>query len=137
MEKLKERLNELCAECNQIFTDCKMSFEEEKDDKFIFTDKGGDRERVIPFKKILPYLHNYGAIYYLFGVTYTADFRGNSLDAVCFDSASHFYHFPISSLYLEKRLEIADMIKEYNPKKVTEYDYEETEKFVTKLCKKR
>ena len=28
------------------------------------------------------------------------------------------------------------MIKEYNPKEATEYDSEETRKFVGKLCKK-
>lgn len=28
------------------------------------------------------------------------------------------------------------MIKEYNPKKATEYDYEETKKFIAKLYKK-
>lgn len=136
MGKLMENFNGLCTECNQIFKDCKQSFEEGKDDKFILTDKGGRKERVIPFKKILPYIHNYGTIYSLFGVTCTPDFRGNSLDAVCFDAASHFHHFRISSLCLEKRFEIADMIKEYNPKKATEYDYEETKKFIAKLYKK-
>lgn len=136
MGKIMEKFDELCAECNQIFADCKKSFEEGKYDKFILTDKRGHRERIIPFKKIIPYLSNYGTIYSLFGVACTADFRENSLDAVCFNSASHFSHFRISSLDLEKRIEIADMIKEYNPKKATEYDYEETRKFVAKLYKK-
>lgn len=136
MGQLMERFNELCVECNQIFKDCKQSFEEGKDDKFILTDKGGHMERIIPFKKVLPYVYNYAATYYLFGVSCTADFRGTSLDAVCFDSTSRFHHFPISSLYLEKRIEIADMIKDYNPKKATEYDYEETKKLVAKLYKK-
>lgn len=131
-----EKFDELCTECNQIFADCKKSFEEGKYDKFIITDKGGDREIIIPFKKIIPYL-NYTTIYSLFGVACTADFRGNSLDVVCFDSALHFHHFLISSLPLDKQFEIADMIKEYNPKKTTEYDYEETRKFVGKLCKKK
>ena len=132
-----EKFDELCTECNQIFADCKKSFEEGKYDKFIITDKGGDREIIIPFKKILPYLHTYGTIYSLFGVTCAAGFRGDSIDAVCFDSALHFHHFPIGSLPLDKQFEIADMIKEYNPKKTTEYDYEETRKFVGKLCKKK
>lgn len=137
MGKLMERFGELCTECNQIFADCKKSFEVGKYNKFIITDKGGDREIIIPFKKILPYLHNYGGVVYpLFGVARTAGFRGNSLDAVCFDSASHFHHFPISSLPLDKQFEIADMIKKYNPKETTEYDYEETKKFIGKLCKK-
>ena len=136
MGNLMERFGELCTECNQIFADCKKSLEEGKDDKFILTDTGGRRERIIPFKKILPYMHNYGAIYSLFGVACTADFKGNSLGAVCFDSASHFHHFRISSLPLDKQFEIADMIKEYNPKEATEYDSEETRKFVGKLCKK-
>ena len=128
MGKLMERFGELCTGCNQIFADCKKSLEE---------GKGGRRERIIPFTKILPYMHNYGAIYSLFGVACTAGFRGNSIDAICFDSASHFHHFPISSLPLDKQFEIADMIKEYNPKEATEYDFEETRKFVGKLCKKK
>lgn len=136
MGNLMKRFGELCTERNQIFADCKKSLEEGKDDKFILTDTGGRRERIIPFKKILPYMHNYGAIYSLFGVACTADFKGNSLGAVCFDSASHFHHFRISSLPLDKQFEIADMIKDYNPKETTEYDYEETKKFVGKLCKK-
>lgn len=137
MGKLMERFGELCTERNQIFADCKKSLEEGKDDKFILTDKGGRRERIIPFTKILLYRHNYGATYSLFGVACTEDFRCNSIDAVCFDSASHFRHFPISSLPLDKQFEIADMIKEYNPKEATEYDSEETRKFIGKLCKKK
>ena len=137
MGNLMKKFDELCTERNQIFADCKKSLEEGKDDKFILTDKGERRERIIPFKKILPYMHNYGAIYSLFGVARTVGFRGTSIDAVCFDSASHFHHFPISSLPLDKQFEIADMIKEYNPKEATEYDYEETKKFVSKLCKKK
>lgn len=137
MGNLMKRFDELCTERNQIFADCKKSLEEGKDDKFILTDKGERRERIIPFKKILPYMHNYGAIYSLFGIACTAGFRGNSIDAICFDSASHFHHFPISSLPLDKQFEIADMIKEYNPKEATEYDYEGTKKFVSKLCKKK
>lgn len=136
MGKLMERFGELCTECNQIFADCKKSLEEGKYDKFILTDKGGKRKIIIPFKKTLPYLHTYGTIYSLFGVTCAAGFRGDSIDAVCFDSASHFHHFPISSLPLDKQFEIADMIKEYNPKEAAEYDYEETKKFVVKLFKK-
>ena len=69
MGKIMEKFDELCAECNQIFADCKKSFEEGKYDKFILTDKRGHRERIIPFKKIIPYLSNYGTIYSLFGVS--------------------------------------------------------------------
>lgn len=139
MGNLMQKFNESQAECNKIFNDCIKSFEEETDDKVIFTDKGGEKIRIIPFDRIMPYMpymQDYGTIYSLFGVACTADFRGNSLDAVCFDAASHFHHFPISSLYLEKRIEIADMIKDYKPKEIKEYNYEETKKFIAKLYKK-
>ena len=45
-------------------------------------------------------------------------------------------YFPLSSLYLEKRIEIADMIKDYKPKEIKEYNYEETERFIDNLFKK-
>lgn len=139
MGNLMQKFNESQAECNKIFNDCIKSFEEEMDDKVIFTDKGGEKIRIIPFDRIMPYMpymQDYGAIYRLFGITYTTEFRNDYLAVVCFDSISHFMYFPLSSLYLEKRIEIADMIKDYKPKEIKEYNYEGTRKFVAKLYKK-
>lgn len=84
----------------------------------------------------MPYMQDYGAIYRLFGITYTTEFRNDYLAVVCFDSISRFMCFPLSSLYLEKRIEIADMIKDYKPKEIKEYNYEETERFIDNLFKK-
>lgn len=136
MGNLMQKFNESQAECNKIFNDCIKSFEEETDDKVIFTDKGGEKIRIIPFDRIMPYMHDYGAIYRLFGITYTTEFRNDYLAVVCFDSISRFMYFPLSSLYLEKRIEIADMIKDYKPKEIKEYNYEETERFIDNLFKK-
>lgn len=136
MGNLMQKFNESQAECNKIFNDCIKSFEEETDDKVIFTDKGGEKIRIIPFDRIMPYMQDYGAIYRLFGITYTTEFRNDYLAVVCFDSISHFMYFPLSSLYLEKRIEIADMIKDYKPKEIKEYNYEETERFIDNLFKK-
>lgn len=134
-----QKFNESQVECNKIFNDCIKSFEEETDDKVIFTDKGGEKIRIIPFDRIMPYmpyLQDYGAIYRLFGITYTTEFRNDYLAVVCFDSISRFMYFPLSSLYLEKRIEIANMIKDYKPKEIKEYNYEETERFIDNLFKK-
>lgn len=139
MGNLMQKFNESQAECNKIFNDCIKSFEEETDDKVIFTDKGGEKIRIIPFDRIMPYMpymQDYGAIYRLFGITYTTEFRNDYLAVVCFDSISRFMYFPLSSLYLEKRIEIADMIKDYKPKEIKEYNYEETERFIDNLFKK-
>ena len=139
MGNLMQKFNESQAECNKIFNDCIKSFEEETDDKVIFTDKGGEKIRIIPFDRIMPYmpyLQDYGAIYRLFGITYTTEFRNDYLAVVCFDSISRFMYFPLSSLYLEKRIEIADMIKDYKPKEIKEYNYEETKRFIHNLFKK-
>lgn len=139
MGNLMQKFNESQVECNKIFNDCIKSFEEETDDKVIFTDKGGEKIRIIPFDRIMPYmpyLQDYGAIYRLFGITYTTEFRNDYLAVVCFDSISRFMYFPLSSLYLEKRIEIANMIKDYKPKEIKEYNYEETERFIDNLFKK-
>lgn len=132
MGNLIQRFIELRDEMNQIFDDCEKSFKGQEDNKVILTDKCGHKLAVIPFKKALPYVHSYGVIYLSFGVTY----MDSSLVVVCFDYASHFARFSVDSLSWDKLFEVADMIKEYNPKKATEYDYEGTRKFVAKLCKK-
>ena len=132
MGNLIQRFIELRDEMNQIFDDCEKSFKGQEDNKVVLTDKCGHKLAVIPFKKALPYVHSYGVIYLSFGVTY----MDGSLVVVCFDYASHFARFSVDSLSWDKLFEVADMIKEYNTKKATEYDYEETRKFVAKLYKK-
>lgn len=132
MGQLMERFNELCAECNQIFDNCEKSFKEGKDNKIVLTDKCGRKLAIIPFRKGLLYIHSYGMVYLLFGVTYMDD----SLVAVCFNYASHFTRFSVDSLSWDTRFEIADMIVDYKHRGKREYDYEETKKFVTKLHKK-
>lgn len=132
MGNLIQRFIELRDETNQIFDDCEKSFKGQEDNKVVLTDKCGRKLAVIPFKKALPYVHSYGVIYLSFGVTY----MDGCLEVVCFDYASHFARFSVDSLSWDKLFEAADMIDGYKHKGKREYDYEETKKFVAKLCKK-
>lgn len=136
MGNLIQRFIELRDETNQIFDNCEKSFKEGEDNKIVLTDKCGRKLVIIPFRKALTYIHSYGIIYHLFGVTSMADHGYDYLAVVCFDFASHFAIFEVDSLSLDKRIEIADMIVDYKHRGKREYDYEETKKFVSKLCKK-
>lgn len=136
MGNIVQRFDELHREVNQIFDGCKKSFKGQEDNKVVLTDKGGRKLAVIPFSKTLPYLHNFGAIYRLFGVTSMSDYGYDYLAVVCFDSASHFAFFDVDSLTLGKRFEIADTIADYKHRGKREYDYKETEAFIDTLVKR-